>query len=167
MGDFIQNTAVKSATRTLAQPIEDVATFTSIVNAVIATNPFACVSYISGGVTHAPVEKTKEAYVVKINFQDNEAKVVGSNSEKFNTVAGFNAGASALLADTALATAHGGIPARDSATETYSATLKCHDPNGEIYQITLSRDKVNLTSYEDDAIRTKVETWADTVPELA
>jgi len=58
-------------------------------------------------------------------------------------------------------------PARDSDTETYSATLKCHDPNGEIYQITLSRDKVNLTSYEDDAIRTKVETWADTVPELA
>ena len=167
MGDFIQNTAVKTATRTLAQPIEDVATFTSIVNAVISNNPFACVSYISGGVTHAPVEKTKEAYVVKINFQDNEAKVVGSNSEKFNTVAGFNAGASALLADTALATAHGGIPARDSDTETYSATLKCHDPNGEIYQITLSRDKVNLTSYEDDAIRTKVETWADTVPELA
>jgi hypothetical protein len=167
MGDFIQNTAVKSATRTLAQPIEDVATFTSIVNAILSNNPFACVSYISGGVTHAPVEKTKEAYVVKINFQDNEAKVVGSNSEKFNTVAGFNAGASALLADTTLATAHGGIPTHDSDTETYAATLKCHDPNGEIYQITLSRDKVNLTSYEDDAIRTKVETWADTVPELA
>lgn len=167
MGDFIQNSAVKTSVRVLANPIEDVTTFTAIVNAVITNNPFACVSYISAGVTHAPVEKTKEAYVVKINFQNNEAKIVGTNSEKFNTVAGFNAGASALLADTALATAHGGIPARDSDTETYSATMKCHDPNGEVYLITLSRDKVNLTSYEDDAIRTKVETWADSVPELA
>jgi hypothetical protein len=33
--------------------------------------------------------------------------------------------------------------------------------------VTLSRDRVNLTSYADDAIRTKVETWADTVAELA
>jgi len=167
MGDFVQNSAVKTSIRTLASPIEDVATFVSIVNAVVTNNPFGCVEYLTAGVTHAPVEKTKETYVVKINFQNNDAKVVGTNSEKFNSVAGFNAGASALLADTALATAHGGIPARDSDTETYSATLKCHDPSGEIYQLTFSRDKVSLTSYEDDAIRTKVETWADTVPELA
>jgi len=167
MGDFVQNSAVKTSVRTLAAPIGDVATFANIVNTVVSTNPFACASYISAGVTHAPVEKTKEAYVVKINFQDNDAKVVGSLSDKYDTVAGFNAGAAALLADTALATAHGGIPARDSDTETYSATIKCHDPNGEIYMIIFGRDKVSLTSYEDDAIKTKVETWADTVPELA
>ena len=28
-------------------------------------------------------------------------------------------------------------------------------------------DQLTLTSYEDDAIRTKVETWADSVPALA
>jgi hypothetical protein len=33
--------------------------------------------------------------------------------------------------------------------------------------VTLSRSRMNLTSYTDDAIRTKVETWADTVPALA
>ena len=167
MGDFIQNTAVKSAVRKLAAPIPDIATFNSIVASVIATNPFGCISYVSAGVTHAPVEKTKEAYVVKIVYQDNEAKVVGSNAEKFNTVAGFNAGATALLADTALATAHGGVPARDSDIETYATTLRCHDPSGEIYSLSLSRERLSLTSYEDDAIRTKVETWADSVPELA
>ena len=167
MGDFIQNTAVKTATRTLATPIPDVATFQTIVNSVVSANPFGCVSYISAGITHAPVEKTKESYVAKIVYQDEDAKVVGSQSGKFDTVAGFNAGATALLTNAALTTAHGGTPARDSDTETYSATLKCSDPNGEIYMITFGRDRVSLTSYEDDAIRTRVETWADTVAALA
>lgn len=167
MGDFVQHTDVKSAVRALANPIEDVASFDALVQSVITDNPFGCVSYISAGVTHPPVEKTKENYVVKIIYQNNDAKVVGNNSGKFNTIAGFNAGASALLADSALTAAHGGIPARDSDTETYSATLKCYDPNGELYNLTFTRSQVTLSSYMDDAIRAKVETWADTVPALA
>ena len=147
MGDFIQNTAVKTATRTLANPIADVAAFAAIVDSVIATNPFACVSYMTAGTTHAPVEKTKESYVAKVVYQDSDAKVVGNDSGKYNTVAGFNAGAAAILADAALTAAHGGTPARDSDTETYSVTLKCHDPNGEIYMITFGRDQISLTSY--------------------
>jgi hypothetical protein len=167
MGDFIQNTAVKTAVRTLAAPIPDVATFNSIVASVIATNPFGCVSYISAGVTHAPVEKTRENYTVKIVYQDSDAKVVGNDSCRFTSVTGFTGGAAALLADSALAAAHGGTAARDTDTETYSATVKCHDPNGEIYQVTFGRSQISLTSYEDDAIRTKVEAWADTVAALA
>ena len=54
-----------------------------------------------------------------------------------------------------------------AALQTYAATLKCRDPNGELYNVTLSRSRVSLTSYSDDAVRTKVETWADTVPALA
>ena len=106
MGDFIQNTAVKTATRKLAAPIPDVATFNSIVASVIATNPFGCASYISAGVTHAPVEKTREYYTAKIVYQDEDAKVVGNDSCRFASVTGFTSGAAALLADTALATAH-------------------------------------------------------------
>src|SRR5208337_1766167 len=108
MGDFIQNTAVKTATRTLATPIPDVATFATIVNSVVSANPFGCVSYITAGTTHAPVEKTKDSYVAKIVYQDEDAKVVGSLSDRYDTVAGFNAGAAAILANTALTTAHGG-----------------------------------------------------------
>jgi hypothetical protein len=33
--------------------------------------------------------------------------------------------------------------------------------------VTITRDSVRLTSYSDDEIRTKVETWADSVPSLA
>jgi hypothetical protein len=33
--------------------------------------------------------------------------------------------------------------------------------------VNFSRDLVTLTSFSDDAIQSKVETWADTVPALA
>lgn len=167
MADFVQKTTVKTAVRMLAGPIADAAAFDTIVQSVIATNPFGCVSYMTAGVSHAPVEKSREAYVAKIVYLDADARTVGSESGKFPTIAGFNAGAAALLASAPLTTAHGGTPVRDPGNETYSATLKCHDPNGELYMLTFSRDRVSLTSYSDDAIRTKVETWADTVPALA
>jgi hypothetical protein len=167
MGDFVQKTTVKTAVRELATPIADVSAFDTIVQSVITGNPFGCVAYETAGVTHQPVEKSKEAYVAKVVYQDADAKTVGSESGKFNSIAGLNAGAAAILADTALTAAHNGTPVRDTANETFSATLKCRDPNGEIYMVTFGRTSVGLTSYSDDAIRTKVETWADTVAALA
>jgi hypothetical protein len=167
MADFVQNTVTKSAIRELAEPIADVATFNSIVQSVITDNPFACVAYMTAGENHNPVEKTREGYTVKIVYQDTNANNVGNLSDRFTTIAGFNAGAAALLANTALATAHGGTAVRDTDNETYSATLRCHDVNGEIYMVNFSRQRVSITSYSDDGIRTKVETWADSVPALA
>lgn len=167
MADFVQNTNVKSAVRPLAAPIADVTTFNTIVESLITTNPFGCVPYMTSGENHTGVEKVREAYTLRIVFQDTDAKIVGSLSDKYTTVDGLSAGATALLADTALIAAHQGTPARDTDRETYSATLKCHDENGEIYNVTLSRDKVTISSYEDDAILAKVETWADSVAALA
>ena len=67
----------------------------------------------------------------------------------------------AVLADTALATAIGGACLHNSEKDTFSCTLKCHDENDEIYYVNLTRDRAKLTSYPDDSVRTKVETWAD------
>ena len=167
MADFVQSTNVKSAVRKLASPLADVTAFNTIVNAIISSNPFGCVSYMVGSVNHNPVEKGREAYTAKIVYTDTDAKVIGNNSGRYNSVAGFAAGAAAMLADAANNTAHGGTPSRDFANETYSANLKCRDPNGELFTLTLSRGQLSLTSYEDDAILAKVETWADTVPALA
>jgi hypothetical protein len=167
MADFVQKTNVKTAVRELATPIADVSTFNTIVESVITTNPFGCVAYTTAGTNHPPVEKSRETYVAKVVYQDALAKTVGNDSGKYNSVAGFNAGAAALLASAPIGAAHGGTAVRDEAAETYSAALKCRDPNGEIYNVTLSRNRVNLTSYSDDAIRTKVETWADSVAALA
>jgi hypothetical protein len=66
-----------------------------------------------------------------------------------------------------MAAAHGGTANHDTDNETYSVTIRCHDPNGELYFVNIARSQVTLTSFTDDAIRTKVETWADSVPALA
>jgi len=167
MADFVQSANVKSATRTLAEPIADVATFNTIVQSVITDNPFECVAYMTAGESHPPVEKTKEAYTAKFVYQDTEAKSVGTGSHKFDTLAKFNAGVTAILAAAAVSTAHGGTVGDDLGKDAFSATLRCHDANGEIYMVNFSRDRVTITSYSDDAIRTNVEAWADTVAALA
>ena len=167
MADFVQNSQSKNAVRALANPIADVAAFNTIVQSVINDNPFACVSYMTAGTNHAPVEKTRESYSARIAYEDALAKNVGTCSHRFNTLAGFTAGVPALLAAAAVSTAHGGTALHDAGTDAFTATLRCHDSNGELYNVTFSRDRVSITSYSDEAIRTAVETWADTVPALA
>ena len=167
MADFVQNSQTKNAVRMLASPIADVTAFNSIVQSVITDNPFACVAYMTAGINHDPVEKTKEAYTARINYEDGNAKNVGNCSHRFNTLAGFSAGVTALMAAAAVTTAHAGTAVHDPADDAFSATLRCHDANGELYMLNFSRDRVSLTSYSDEAIRTAVETWADTVPALA
>ena len=167
MADYVQKTNVKSAVRKLAEPIADIAAFNTLVQQVITNNPFGCVSYMSGGTNHPPVEKSKEMYTAKFVYQDSNAKSIGSNSESYNSMAGYTAGIAAVLANTANNTAHGGTPVHDADNDTFSATLKCHDPNGELYFVNLSRKQVTISSYEDDAIRTVIETWSDGVSALA
>jgi hypothetical protein len=167
MADFIQKNVIKSAVREFAEPIANVTAFDQVIQTVITTNPFGCVSYTEGGVTHQPVEKVKESYVAKVVYQNAEAKTVGTENGKYTSIAGFNAGAAAILANADLTAAHGGTAVRDTPNETFSVTLRCRDANGEIYNITVTRKNMSLTSYSDDGIRTKVETWADTVSALA
>ena len=167
MADFTPKSAVKSAVRKLAEPFEDVDTFNNLVQSIITNNPFGCVSYMSSGANHPPVEKSRENYKAKFVYQDNDAKVIGNSSESYNTIDGYKAGIAAVLANSANVTAHGGIPAHDSDTDTFSATLRCHAANGELFLLTFARQQVSLSSYEDDAIQTVIETWADGVPALA
>ena len=77
MTDFTQSTNVKSAVRKLAEPIADISAFNAMIQSVILNNPFGCVSYMSSGASHPPVEKTREAYTAKIVYQDEDAKIVG------------------------------------------------------------------------------------------
>ena len=167
MGDFVQNNNVKSAVRALAEPIADVAAFDALVQAVITTNPFACVAYSSGSESHQPVEKSKEAYVAKIVFIGRRRKETRNRVSIASTPFRLHRRYPVINAVAALNTAHNRTPAHDVAKDTFSATLKCHDPNGEIYMVTFSRDSVHITSYSDDGILTKVEAWADSVPALA
>jgi len=166
MADFTTNTTTKSAIRNLTEPLADVTAFDNLVQGVIASNPFQCVTYNAKGVNHDPVEQTRETYTARIVYQDIDANIIGLVTIRAPTIAAFTAVANHILADTAIETAMGGSAARDSDAEKYSATLKCHDQNGEIYFVDFSRSLVRLSSFSDDAIKSKVETWADTVAAL-
>lgn len=167
MADFIETSNTKTAVRELIAPIADVTTFNTLVQGIITGNPFGCTAYTAGDVPQDPVMKGREAYTSRVIYQDPEAKVIGLVTARSNTIAGFNAGVAEVLGNAALTAAMGGSPARDEESETYSCALKCHDANGELYTVTLTRDQVRISSYSDDAIKTAVETWADTKPELA
>ncbi|NMB79497.1 MAG: hypothetical protein GYA23_10450, partial [Methanomicrobiales archaeon] len=130
-------------------------------------NPYQCVGYHAGGVDHPPVERTKQGYTSRIVYQDAMARTVAVITVRSPTIASFTAVANHILGDTALSSALGGSPVRDTEGEKFASTIRCHDANGEIYYVNFSRDLVTLTSFSDDAIRSRVETWADTVGALA
>ena len=167
MADFIETSNTRTAVRELSTPIASIAAFDAIIADILATNPWGCVDYVQGGVSYDGVAKNREAYTVRISYEDGEANTVGSISARAPSVAAFDGTALEIMGNAALATAMGGTPVRESDRESFSVQLKCHDAGGEIYYVTFGRDSVRITSYEDDAIRTTVETWADTVPALA
>jgi len=166
MADFSISNTTKSAVRKIVEPIADVTAFDNIVQGVITNNPFQCVSYNASGVSHAPVEKSKQGYTARILYQDAEANTIAVISVRAPTIASFTSAANQIKDDAQLKTTFGGTTFRDSDSEKYAATLRCHDVTGEIYYVNFSRDRVTLTSFSDAAIQSKVETWADTIPAL-
>jgi len=168
MADFVQTTVNKTAARDLAVPIADVTSFDNLIETVIEDNPFGCVGYTgSDGQPVAAVVRNREHYTAKVNFLNGEGKKVGTVSLQSPTIAAFEANAAEVLNNAALATAMGGEAVRNAPGETYYAQLKCHDPSGDDYYVTFTRKTVRISSYQDDAIRTAVETWADAAPALA
>ncbi len=169
MADFVQKTVNKTAVRDLAVPIADVTSFDNLIETIIDDNPFGCVGYTgSDGVPVAAIVRNREHYTAKVDFIDEDTgKRVGTVSLQSPSIAAFNANAAAVMGNAALATAMGGEAERNYAGETYYAQLKCHDPSGDDYYVTFTRKTVRISSYQDDAIRNTVETWADAVPALA
>jgi len=167
MADFVQKTVNKSAVRDLTVPIATVTSFNTLIQAVIDDNPFGCVGYTDrNGQPVAPVVRNREHYTAKVNFV-NDGKKVGTVSLQSPSITAFEANAAEALANATLATAMGGVAERDFGGESYYCQLTCHDPSGDDYYVTFTRKTVRISSYQDDAIRTAVETWADAVPALA
>jgi hypothetical protein len=167
MANFTPKSVVKSAVRTLTTPIASLTAFSEVVDDIIATNPFGCTAYESGGQSMPAVEKTREAYTARFVYEDNEAVTVATTAVKCPTVAAYNGVVTAVPAATAINTAigHTGVHVTDD--DTFSATVKCHDANGELYNVAITRTAVTVSGYEADAILTVIEAWADSVPALA
>ena len=167
MANFVQSGVVKTAVRELAAPIADVAAFAEVVDDVVTNNPFGCTAYQVGTENHAAVERVREAYTGRVVYENGEAETVGQVTVRCPTVAAYTANVATVLGNAALATAMGGTAAHATDDDSFSAALRCHAASGEVFTLALSRNRVTLSSYEDDAIRSTVENWADAVPTLA
>jgi hypothetical protein len=167
MADFVQTGLTKTSVRELATPFVDIAAFDAIIETVLNDNPFLCVDYEEAGVPLPGVARNRESYTVRVNYEDGDGRRVGTVTARAPTVAGFGTAAAHIMADTDLAASLGGSAVRDSARETFSCQPRCHDANGEDYSVTFTRNRVRISSYEDDAILARIEAWADTVAALA
>ena len=167
MADFVSKSVIKSAERALATPFATKAAMNTIVGNILSGNPWGCTAYTSGGETLPAVSKSAEYYSGKVIYENNDGKQVGYIAVRAPTSAAFDTDISTILANAALETAMGGTASHDSSEDSFSVTLKCHDANGELYNVAFKRVKVSISSYEADSILTAVETWADTVADLA
>lgn len=90
-----------------------------------------------------------------------------AGQETYSSVEGYQYGIAAVLSNMANVAAHRGKVRHNPGSNLFSVILKCHDPDGELYFLILSRDKVTVASYTDDAIRKRVGQWTDGGPALA
>ncbi len=133
MADYIQTTTTRSAVRDLTVPMTGITTFDALVQDIIDTNPFGCTLYVEQGVTIDPFVRSQERYDAKIVYENLEADTIGDVSVQVATVAAFGTAAAHVMDDETLATAIGGTPSRNTAKDTNSRKLKCHDATGETY----------------------------------
>jgi hypothetical protein len=166
MTHFRSRPGSKSATRKLKHPIPDCEAFTSVVRALLVRNPLGCTSYYALKKNFPPVMPVRERYTAKFVYHKGNGKQAGTSSEVYDFVEGYETGIASMITNMANIASHRGKVKHLKESDLFSVTLKCHDPSGELYFLSLARDRITVSSYTDDAIRKRVEVWADTVPDL-
>lgn len=167
MPDFIPKPGTKSAYRKLKKPVADVTVFEKIVQSLMLENPLGCTSYRTARKHNPSVQKVREMYTAKFVYLNAAGKQIGRGLDMYNSVEGYQTGIAAVISNMANIASHRGKVRHLPDADLFSVTLKCHDPDGELYFLSLARNRVTLSSYHADAIRTRVERWTDGVPELA
>jgi hypothetical protein len=161
---FKPKPGTKSAVRFLTTPFPDITVFDAVVRSLILNNPLACTSYRSAKKHHPPVEKVREMYTAKFVYLNAMGKQIGIGLDRYDSVEGYHTGIAAVISNMANIAAHRGKVRHIPAADLFSVLLKCHDTGGELYFLSIARDRDTLSSYSDDAIREQVEKWADGVP---
>ena len=167
MAVFREKTGTKSAVLYPKNPFPDIGAFSVFVRDIIVKNPFGCTSYMTGRKNHPPVEKIREMYTAKFVYLDKNRVQVGSGSEIYHTLDGYEDGIAAVVSNTANALAHGGKAKHIPDADLFSVTLQCHDPDGTLWFMSIARDRVAISAYKDDAVKKRVGEWAKTVPGTA
>ena len=166
MKQFHQKPGTKSAMRILEKPFPDITAFNAVIRSFIMTNPLGCTSYRGKRKNNQPVVKVREMYTAKFVYEDTMLKRVGAGHETYDSVEGYQLGIAAVISNMANIAAHRGKPRHLPDADHFTVILKCHDPSGELFFLSLARDRVTVSSYSDDAILKRVEDWTDSVPAL-
>ncbi|MCK9580353.1 MAG: hypothetical protein M0Q92_07860 [Methanoregula sp.] len=166
MRPFKPKPGTKSAVHILKKPFPDIAVFTAIVRSLVLQNPLGCTSYRTVKKSHPPVSRVRERYTAKFVYLNPKGKQIGSSSEVYDSVEGYEDGIHAVFSNMANIAAHRGKAVHVPGADHFSVILKCHDPAGELFFVSLARDRITVASYTDDAIQKKVEAWTDGEPAL-
>jgi hypothetical protein len=164
MKQFRRKPGTRSAFLDLKTPFPDATAFEAVVRSICMNNPFGCISYMKGKKNHQPVERVREMYTAKFVYEDPEGRRIGTSQETYNSLEGYQFGIHAVICNMANVSAHRGKIRHLPDTDHFSVILKCHDPNGEFYFLSLARDRVTVSSFTDDEILTRVELWKGSVP---
>jgi len=148
-------------------PVADIQVFDRIVQSLIQRNPLGCTPYFARVHHHPPIEKLREMYTAKFEYRNERRKRVGSTIEVYDSVEGYDTGIAAVISNMANIASHRAKPRHLPKADLFSVMLCCHDREGELYFLNISRTRITLSSFMNDAIQKKVETWTDSVPELA
>jgi hypothetical protein len=167
MAHFNQKPGTKSAAHHLKVPIADITAFDAIVRSLVMNNPLGCTSYWTGRKNHPPVERVREMYTAKFVYENPDGRRIGTGQEMYNSVEGYRYGIAAVISNMANIAAHRGKVRRIPDADLFSVILKCHDPEGALYFLSIARNRVTVASYTDDEIRKRVGRWTDSVPALA
>ena len=167
MADFINTITSKSAVRELRYPIASLAVFDGIISAILTTNPWNCIPYQFQGESQPGVVISKQHYIGKVQYQDGMGKVIGSITVNGPTQTGFTSTLNAIEGNVGFEGMIGGSAVRDETTDKYSCTLRCNAASGDLYYVTFARDRVRVTSYEDDSVLADLEVWADGISALS
>jgi len=167
MSYFKRKPGTKSAIRILKNPFPDIAAFNAVVQSIVLKNPLGCTSYQSDRKNHPPVWITREQYTAKFAYLNTSGKRIGTGLDMYDSVEGYENGIAAVISNMANIAAHRGKVRHMADADLFSILLNCHDPEGEVYLLGITRNQLTLASYRDDRIRMHVEAWAGTVPALA
>lgn len=167
MAHFNQKPGTKSATHYLKKPLPDATVFDAVVQSLVMNNPLNCVSYMGGRKNHPPVEKVREMYTAKFVYENPDRKRIGTGQEMYNSLEGYQYGIAAVISNMANIAAHRGKVRHIPHADLFSVILKCHDPDGELYFLSIARNRLTVASYADDEILRRVARWTDSVPALA
>lgn len=157
--DFTPISIGKSTVRKFAAPITSANTFdAAVVELKAEYNPLGATVYQTVGESIDGVTTTGEYYKATIEYVDPLGETLGTITIDAPTRTAYDDIIAEILSATTITTS-----SRNTAKDSGNVRLKIHNPSGELYYLSFTRKDLKISSYEADAILTKVDTWADDV----